>query len=155
MVIGNYVLLMVDSVNAFYDIVTMSVLLDFSWIKDPEITRLITILAVFVVGSVFGLISLSHILGYLLKKHHQPVIAQIIGIIIGSLGVVWPWKDKIFMRNNFDEIMYLKNGKEIVEYYNAYFPNTLNTSNIIAILMIVLGIIVVISLEKYKPKVQS
>ncbi len=153
MVIGNYVLLMVDSVNAFYEIMTMSISMDFSWIYDDEIIRLIKVLAVFVAGSIFGLISLSHILGYLLKKYHQPVIAQIIGIIIGSLGVVWPWKDKIFMRNNVGEIMYLKNGKEIVEYYNAYLPSSLDTSTIIAILMIIIGIIVVISLERLKPRV--
>lgn len=152
MIIGNYVLLMVDSVNAFYEIMAMSVGMDFSWIHDAEIIRLIKVLAVFVAGSIFGLISLSHILGYLLKKYHQPVIAQIIGIIVGSLGVVWPWKDKIFMRDAEGEIMYLKNGKEIVEYYNAYLPNNLDTSTIIAILMIFTGIIVVISLERLKPR---
>jgi len=153
MVIGNYVLLMVDSVNAFYDIMTMTATLDFSWIHDAEIIRLLKVLATFVAGSIFGLISLSHILGYLLKKHHQTVIAQIIGVIVGSLGVVWPWKDKIFMRNDLDEIMYLKNGQEIVEYYNAYFPRHLDTTTILAILMILFGIVVVVSLEKFKPKV--
>lgn len=151
MVIGNYVLLMVDSVNAFYEIMALSIGMDFSWIHDAEIIRLIKILAVFVAGSIFGLISLSHILGYLLKKYHQPVIAQIIGIIVGSLGVVWPWKDKVFMRDGEGEIMYLKNGKEIVEYYNAYFPSSLDTSTIVAIIMILVGIVVVISLERLKP----
>jgi uncharacterized membrane protein len=152
MVIGNYVLLMVDSVNAMYSIISMSVTLDFSWIDDAEIIRLLKILLVFVAGSIFGLISLSHILGYLLKRHHQIVIAQIIGIIVGSLGVVWPWKDKIFLHSEIGEIMYLKNGKEIVEYYNAYFPDTFDFSTIMAIIMIVLGIIAVISLERLKPK---
>lgn len=154
MVIGNYVLLMVDSVNAFYEIMAMSIGMDFSWIQNAELIRLLKVLAVFVAGSIFGLISLSHILGYLLKKYHQPVIAQIIGIIIGSLGVVWPWKDKIFMRDDLGEIMYLKNGKEIVEYYNAYFPDRLDLSTIIAIVMIIVGIIVVVGLEKIKPKVE-
>ena len=152
MVIGNYVLLMVDSVNAFYDLMTMSLTLDFSWLHDAEIIRLIKVLAVFVAGSIFGLISLSHILGYLLKKYHQPVIAQIIGIIVGSLGVVWPWKDKVFMRDDLGDIMYLKNGKEIVEYYHAYMPRTFDTPNMIAILMIVIGIVAVVALEKFKPK---
>ena len=152
MVIGNYVLLMVDSVNAFYDLMTMSFALDFSWIHDAEIIRLIKVLAVFVAGSIFGLISLSHILGYLLKRYHQPVIAQIIGFIIGSLGVVWPWKDKVFMHDDAGEIMYLKNGKEIVEHYNAYFPSTLDTPTLVAALMILLGIIAVITLERFKPK---
>ena len=153
MIIGNYVLLMVDSVNAFYQIMAMSISMDFSWFYDTEIIRLIKVLAVFVAGSIFGLISLSHVLGYLLKKYHQPVIAQIIGIIIGSLGVVWPWKDKIFMRDDIGEIMYLKNGKEIVEYYHAYFPSNLDSTTVIAILMILIGIVVVTSLERLKPRV--
>ena len=151
MVIGNYVLLMVDSVNAFYEIMTMSITLNFSWFYDAEIIRLIKVLAVFVAGSIFGLISLSHILGYLLKKYHQPVIAQIIGIIVGSLGVVWPWKDKIFLHDSDGEVMYLKNGKEIVEYYNAYFPSNLDSATVMAILMIILGILAVILLERLKP----
>ena len=152
MVIGNYVLLMVDSVNAFYDIVSMSIAMDFSWIYDAEIIRLIKVLAVFVAGSIFGLISLSHILGFLLKKYHQPVIAQIIGIIIGSLGVVWPWKDKVFMRNDADEIMYLKDGKEIIESYVAYFPSQLDKSTLLAILMIIFGIVIVLILDRFKPE---
>jgi len=154
MVIGNYVLLMVDSVNAVYDVMTMSLTLDFSWTNNPEIIRLLKILSVFVTGSVVGLISLSHILGYLLKKHHQIVIAQIIGIIVGSLGVVWPWKDKIFLHDDAGNIMYLKKGKEIVENYNAYFPDNLDYTTIIAILMIIIGVIAVIGLEKLKPKKQ-
>jgi len=154
MVIGNYVLLMVDSVNAFYDVMSMSATFNFTWIHDAEIIRLIKVLAVFVAGSIFGLISLSHILGYLLKKYHQPVIAQIIGIIIGSLGVVWPWKDAIFMRDDAGEIMYLKNGKEIVDYYNAYFPKNLDTTTIIAILMIIIGIATVVYLERLKPNIK-
>ena len=152
MVIGNYVLLMVDSVNAFYDIMSMSIAMDFSWFYDAEIIRLTKVLAVFVAGSIFGLISLSHILGFLLKKYHQPVIAQIIGVIIGSLGVVWPWKDKVFMHNDAGEIMYLKNGKEIVEYYNAYFPSELDKSTLMAILMIIIGIVIVLILDRFKPE---
>lgn len=152
MVIGNYVLLMVDSVNALYDIVYLSATLDFSWIDNAETIRLLKVLSVFIAGSVVGLISLSHILGYLLKKHHQTVIAQIIGIIVGSLGVVWPWKDKIFLRDELGNIMYLKNGKEIVAYYNAYFPDSLDYSTIMAIIMIILGIVIVVALERLKPK---
>ena len=152
MVIGNYVLLMVDSVNALYEIVSLSIVLDFSWTNNSEIIRLLKVLTVFVLGSITGLISLSHILGYLLKKHHQIVIAQIIGIIIGSLGVVWPWKDKIFLMDDNGAILYLKNGKEIIDDYNAYIPTNLDSSTIASISMIVFGIIIVILLENYKPK---
>ncbi|MCK5782326.1 MAG: DUF368 domain-containing protein [Flavobacteriales bacterium] len=152
MVIGNYVLLMVDSVNALYEIAHMSIMLDFSWTSNAEILRLVKILAVFTTGSIVGLVSLSHILGYLLKRHHQTVIAQIIGIIVGSLGVVWPWKNKIYMKDDFGNILYSRNGKEIIESYHAYFPSSLDLETFIAVVMVLFGIVLVIILEKLKPK---
>lgn len=152
MVLGNYVLLMVDSVNVLLDVIIMSVQFDFSWIDNAESVKYLKILGVFLSGSIFGLISLSHILGFLLKRYHQIVIAQIIGVIVGSLGVTWPWKDKIYLTNDEGEIMYLKNGEEIVEYYNAYIPDTLDLSNILAVLMILIGIFTVVYLERFKPQ---
>lgn len=151
MVIGNYVLLMVDSINSIYDIVIMSSTLDFSWVNNADTIRLLKILGVFILGSITGLISLSHALGYLLKNYHQIVIAQIIGIIIGSLGVVWPWKNKVFMLDA-DGSTIINNGKEVIKHYTTYIPNTFSYETISAILMILTGAIAVIILEKFKPK---
>ena len=67
--LGNYVLLLVDSVNALFD--TFSELLagDFSFINNTDRIRILKVLAVFTLGSVTGLVTFSHILSYILKHY--------------------------------------------------------------------------------------
>ncbi len=43
-------------------------------------------------GAVIGLLSFTHVLGWLFKKHHDITIAVLTGLMIGSLRKVWPWK---------------------------------------------------------------
>src|SRR5690554_5069668 len=56
--IGNYVLLLVDSVNALFLTIADLFLLDFSWTSNPGRIELLKILTVFSAGSVVGLVSL-------------------------------------------------------------------------------------------------
>ena len=65
--LGNYVLLLVDSVNVLFDTFVFIVSGDFSFMSDPQHLRLLTVLLVFTLGSVMGLVSLSH----LLKLHFE------------------------------------------------------------------------------------
>ena len=97
--IGNYVLLLVDSVNALYDTFAEVFRGDFSFTKNEQRLDMLVILATFTAGSATGLVTLSHILGYVLKHYRHITTAAIIGFITGSLGVVWPWKRTIFMAN--------------------------------------------------------
>src|SRR5690554_4284456 len=91
--LGNYVLLLVDSVNSLFDTFVDVLQWDFSWIHSPERIEMLTILAVFSIGSLVGLVSLSHLLAYVLNRFKKATYAVIIGFIAGSLGVVWPWKN--------------------------------------------------------------
>ena len=49
-------------------------------------------IAVFVVGMVLGLGSFSLILGRLLAKHHDVIMAVLVGLMAGSLRALWPWQ---------------------------------------------------------------
>lgn len=51
---------------------------------------LVTI-AVFGVGCVVGLAMFSSVLTWLLTHHHDRVMAMMIGLMLGSLRVLWPW----------------------------------------------------------------
>jgi len=90
--LGNYVLLLVDSVNVLFDTFVYLFSGDFSFMSDPNHMRLLKVLLVFTLGSVVGLVSLSHLLSYILKRYKNRTLAIIMGFITGSLGVVWPWK---------------------------------------------------------------
>lgn len=42
-------------------------------------------------GGVLGVISFARLLSFLLKKHHDPIMALLTGFVIGSLRKVWPY----------------------------------------------------------------
>jgi putative membrane protein len=48
-------------------------------------------LAIFMVGAVIGLALFSTLLGWLLQRHYRLVLAALIGLMIGSVRVLWPW----------------------------------------------------------------
>lgn len=147
--LGNYVLLLVDSVNALYDTIADLFQGDLSFINDPARTDLLWVLLVFALGSLTGLVSLSHILAYVLKRFKKASYAVIIGFITGSLGVVWPWKNTKYETDINGNISLDMNGREIIMDYERYFPSEFSFETFLAILFIFIGIIVVLSLDWY------
>jgi uncharacterized membrane protein len=129
---GNYVLLLVDSVNALYDSIFEMINGDYSFVDNIDRINKLKIISVFAAGSMAGLILLSNILSFFLRKYDQLCYSIIIGFILGSLGVIWPWKNNI-----------VESGK-----IERYIPE-LNQETFIGILFILIGIIFVIILSKY------
>ncbi len=153
--LGNYVLLLVDSVNALYDTITDLMLLDFSFTNNAEQMRLLKVMIVFGAGSLAGLVTLSHLLGYVLKHYKKDTFATIIGFITGSLGVVWPWKEKIFETDDTGQILIDSAGNRVLDNYDRYFPNFSIAETWIAIFFIILGIFLVLGLAWYEKKNQK
>ena len=146
--LGNYVLLLVDSVNALYDTITDIFSGNFEFIKDQFRIRMLKVLGVFTLGSVTGLVTFSHILNYILKHYKNITLATIAGFIVGSLGVVWPWKKTIYKLNNDGGFILDSSGKQIIENYQRFLPEA-STQTYIAIAYIALGILIVLGLEWY------
>ncbi len=150
--LGNYVLLLVDSVNALYD--TFSELLqgDFSFIHNQNRLDTLLILAVFTLGSAVGLVTLSHLLNYVLKHFKHITTATIIGFITGSLGVVWPWKQTIYKTDTAGNYLHDSNGIRIIENYQRYIPDMHQQDTFIAIIFVSLGIAIILALDWYGQK---
>jgi len=152
--LGNYVLLLVDSVNALYDTLFEIIRGDFSFISNVIRIRMLKVLAVFTLGSVTGLVTFSHLLSYILKRYKSITISIIIGFIIGSLGVVWPWKKTIYKLLEDGSIQIDSTGVKVIENYSRYFPE-LNGQTWTAILFIIIGILIVLALEIYGQKTKK
>lgn len=150
--LGNYVLLLVDSINAFLNAMISIVQGDFSWWNDPAQIDLLIILAVFVAGSLAGLISFSHLLGWTFKHYRDETNATIIGFITGSLGVVWPWKQEIYKMNEAGIALRDIDGNKIIENYERYFPYIDDVNTWIAIILIAVGFAIVYLLDHYGNK---
>lgn len=152
--LGNYVLLLVDSVNALYDTAFEVISGDFSFIDNTERIKMLKVLIVFTLGSVTGLVTFSHVLSYILKHYKSITLSAIIGFIIGSLGVVWPWKKTIFKMNENSGFLLDSTGEKIVKNYERFMPE-LNTETYYAIAFIFLGIAIVLALEIYGQKTRK
>ncbi len=73
---GAFILLMLG----MYDPITAAV-------DERELATV----AVFGVGAVVGLASFSTLLHWLLDRHRSTIMAALIGLMAGSLRVLWPW----------------------------------------------------------------
>ena len=99
----------------------------------------VILLGVFFLGSAFGLMGFSHILAWVLKKYKDETLGILTGFIIGSLSIIWPWKE-------IAESL-IVNGKEKVISYNSYFPSEFNTQTLLAFALMILGYFLVYLLE--------
>ncbi|WP_196886672.1 DUF368 domain-containing protein [Aureivirga sp. CE67] len=144
--LGNYVLLLVDSVNALSKAISAVFTANWEAFNDPHLIKYLKIAGMFTAGSAFGLVSLSHILGYVLKRWHGIVISVIIGFITGSLGIVWPWKNEIYRTQNGEPMIDAK-GNYVVENYERFLPNLGEGQTWLAIFYILVGIGVVLLID--------
>lgn len=126
---GNYELVMIHAVN------------------DLNLSIIIPV----GIGAVGGLIAFSHFLSWILKKFKDQTIAILTGFILGSLSIIWPWKNAIYRTNEMGEFI-LRKGEKIVQGYEMYIPNSLNTEIIIAISIIIAGIFSIVLIEKLASK---
>jgi len=149
---GNYVLLLVDSVNALYDTIADIIRWDFSFVENAKRIRLLQVLTVFSIGSLTGLVTLSHFLGYVLKYYKTATFAVIIGFIAGSLGVVWPWKNKVHKVDTKGQMLIDAQGNPILDNYDRYFPDFAALETYLGIFFILVGIAIVLGLEWYGNK---
>lgn len=146
--LGNYVLLLVDSVNVLLNVFKSLATGDFAVLNDAVKIRYLKIITVFTAGSAFGLVSISHILGYVLKRYKPIVTSVIIGFITGSLGNVWPWKSKIYLVQN-GTIQIDKKGDKIIKNFERYMPDFAALETWFAVGFILLGIVLILAIDYY------
>ncbi len=105
------------------------------------------LLAVFIGGCVVGLLSFSHLLGLLLQKARSITLAVLTGFLLGSLKIIWPWKEVLAYRTDrHGESVPLISANVSPDQYQAVVgadPQTL-----LAILCLVFGFSLVFGIDK-------
>lgn len=129
---GSFILLLLGS----YEMVLGA-------IKDLKLV----IIAVFAAGCITGLLSFSKLLSWMFKRYHDLTIAILTGFLIGSLNKIWPWKETISSRTN-------SHGEIVPFIQENILPNHFETDPHIlpAIGMAVVGLVLIIGLEKFASK---
>jgi putative membrane protein len=68
------------------------ILSQISKIGSDETVSAILILAVFAFGMLSGIVVFSRFLSWLLERFYRPTLSVLIGFLIGSLSVIWPYQ---------------------------------------------------------------
>lgn len=145
--LGNYVLLMIDAVNNIVGIFKDIFAGDYSFWHDDYRMHLLSLILYFTLGSLMGLILFSKLMGYLLKNYHDRVIAALMGFIIGSVGATWPWKQAVYKMNEAGNFALDSNGDKIIQTYHRFIPQSFDGQFLIAIFMIVIGAGLILYIE--------
>jgi putative membrane protein len=114
---GNYQLVAIEAIN----------------------NRDFAILLPVMIGAVGGLIAFSHLLSWVFKKYKNQTIALLTGFILGSLNVLWPWKNFVYLLDE-NGVEIIKKGEKVIASYESIFPNSFNTEIGLAILFAIIGI---------------
>lgn len=135
--LGNYQLVMINAVT------------------DLDAKILLPVVA----GAVVGLVAFSHFLSWLFKKFKDQTIAILTGFILGSLAILWPWKQSfnsvgdVIPINKFGAFLDSSGSilkEEVKVYgYNQVLPNSFSTEVIISIALMIVGIASIWALEKF------
>jgi len=121
---GNYQLVAIDAIN----------------------DRNIAILFPFFIGAVVGLIAFSHLLSWVFRHYKNQTIALLTGFILGSLTILWPWKEPVYLMSNTGDII-LRHGEKVVARYTSSLPESFNQEVWIALLLVIVGIVSITVLE--------
>ncbi len=112
-------------------------------------SRDLTVIALFAVGCLIGLLTFARLLKYLFNHFKEITIALLTGFMIGSLYKVWPWKNQL----GTEPIVVHSNGKEDFMMTNV-LPDNFNGDSMLlpAIGCAIGGMLLILILERFAPK---
>ena len=100
----------------------------------------LSVIVPFVFGVIIGLIFFSRLISYILKNFFEQTILFMVGLLIASLYVIWP-----FQNRSYDIIQ----NQERLILSLPYLPELFNQRVFYSILMMIFGLLVVIILSRF------
>ena len=106
-----------------------------------------SVIIVFGLGCIAGLMSFSRVVSWLLKNYYNTAVALLAGFMIGSLNKIWPWKVATSYRINSEGLQVPLTEKNISP--TAYLDVTGQDPQVLqAILFVMVGVVLIIVIEK-------
>ena len=109
----------------------------------------ISIIALFGLGCIVGLLTFSRFLSFILNKYHDFTIALLTGFMVGSLNKVWPWKKTIdtFINRHGVKKPLIQSNISPLNYHDI----TGNTPYLFeSIALAIFGFVLVYGIEKFE-----
>lgn len=114
----------------------------------------LSIIAPVAIGALVGFIILSHSISFMLRKFELATIGTLTGFILGSLLIIWPWKNEVYLLDEAGAVI-LKEGEKIVMGYERYLPTISEGQTIFSIALMIFGALLVLLLDKFGSTVQK
>ncbi len=131
---GSFILVLMGSYHVIYGA-----------IADVDLT----IIGLFAIGCVIGLLSFARVLKYLFANYHDLTVTLLTGFMIGALYKVWPWKKQI----GDAPLLIHSDGREEWMTTNVLPGDYVGDNQLwIAIACAVGGFLLIFILERFAPK---
>lgn len=115
----------------------------------------LTVIGLFLLGCIIGLVSFVRVISWLLSKYHNMAVALLAGFMMGSLNKLWPWKETLEYRldRHGNQVPFV----DVNVMPNKYFEVTGEDPVVIqALLYMAIGFFIIVLIEKIalqiKPK---
>jgi putative membrane protein len=113
----------------------------YQYLLEAVVEGNIVVLLLVISGALVGLITFARVLRWLFHHYHDLTVAVLIGLIIGALRKVWPWKE--FVGGDPDAV------EEIIVMLEVnVLPESLTPDVILAIALMGLGFVLVLVLNR-------
>jgi putative membrane protein len=109
-----------------------------SAVTNRDIVPLLWVIA----GAGVGIVTFAQVLGWLFKRYHDTTVAILMGMLIGSLRKIWPWKETL-------ETMIDRHGQEVPIALRNVLPAALTGRVVAAILLAILGLVLIWGLHTW------
>jgi putative membrane protein len=127
---GSFILVLLGKYRAVLEAVNQRDFLTLFWV---------------VLGAGAGIVFFSRLLSWLLKRFYDLTVAFLIGLMLGSLRKIWPWKETI-------ETMTDAKGRVFPVVQTNVFPSEWSQEVVLALGLMVLGFLVVFILDRMASK---
>jgi putative membrane protein len=97
------------------------------------------VILAFSLGALTGLVVFSRAIVWLLNRYNQATLLLIKGILIGALWIIWPFQDRTFV---------LVRGKEKLLASTPVWPDSLDSTVVISIALLLAGFVLVMGLHR-------
>lgn len=105
------------------------------------------LLVSFAAGCAVGLLSFSHLLSWLLHRYHNVTLATLVGFLVGSLNLLWPWKHTVASVVGRDGHVIPTVQHNVWPWHYADITG-MDAQLLASIVLLVVGILFVIGIEK-------
>jgi putative membrane protein len=97
-------------------------------------------------GAIVGIMLFARVLSWLYRRFRDQTIALLTGFILGSLGVIWPWKYPHYLYDAAGELV-MRHGKPLIQSYAYALPRGLDAELLAAGALACAGIATIVVME--------